>query len=459
MLITDEGAIPAASLWIGSRLWVRAFRAAGLQPGDRVVLALEPSAAFVEVLVAALWEGLTVAPTAPGADTRATLALLDGLDAVVAVVPDPPDPAGETQAGSLPAGIWAADGCSGPRSPLAPPRRARSAPTPSAAMLLRSSGTAGDPHWVALSERNICAVLDSHQPPLALTDAYVVSVLPWHHAFGLILDLLPALLAGAYIARDPSGGRSAGALAELVRQAPAVLCAVPETIAALAALPDGPALIAGLAGGIIGGARVGPELAGLLAGSTLRVGYGQTEASPGIALGEPGRWQANLLGSALGCEVRVVAGELEFRGPNACLGSWEAGGLRVLDPRRWVATHDAVDLVEGELFFRGRCTDRFKLTNGRWVETTALEARLSAALPAAIDVVLFTPDGSTLDVLAVFPPDAEPDGPASEAVVRTVLGLLSERLGRVHRRTAREVAHTPKGAIDRIGAVRELLGG
>ena len=449
VLITDEGTIPAASLWIGSRLWVRAFRAAGMRPGDRVILALPPSAAFVEVLVAALWEGLSIAPVPPGADT---LALLDTLDAVVAVVPAPPGPAE-----SLPPWTWGADGCRGPYPPLAALRRARSAPTPDAVLLLCSSGTTGSPHWVALSDRNVCSVLDSHQPQLALTDACVVSVLPWHHAFGLVLDLLPALLNGAYIVRDPFGGRDAESLAQLLRQAPAALCAVPATIAALAALPDGPALISGLTGGIIGGASVGRDLAKLLTGSALRVGYGQTEASPGIALGDPGRWQPNLLGRALGCEVRVVDGGLEFRGPNACLGSWEAGGLQMLDPRRWVTTHDAVELVDGELFYRGRLADRFKLDNGRWVDTTALEPLLCAALPSASDVLLFTTDGSTIDVLVLAPPDTARDAVATEAMVRAILGPMNARLGRLHWRTPPEVVRTPKGAINRAETVRALL--
>ncbi|HKL87769.1 MAG TPA: hypothetical protein VJ884_02115, partial [Salinibacter sp.] len=59
-LIADDTITPGASLWTGSRLWTESFRAVGLERGDRLVIALPPGTAFVQVLVAALWEGCTV---------------------------------------------------------------------------------------------------------------------------------------------------------------------------------------------------------------------------------------------------------------------------------------------------------------------------------------------------------------------------------------------------------------
>ena len=74
-LLVGEGfGIPAASLWTGARTWVNRFRAAGLRPGERVVLALPRSPAFIMAMVAAWWEGLTVCPVPEArADLPATL--------------------------------------------------------------------------------------------------------------------------------------------------------------------------------------------------------------------------------------------------------------------------------------------------------------------------------------------------------------------------------------------------
>jgi len=462
VIFADDDVIPAASLWIGSRHWVNAFRAAGLRPGDRLVLALPASAPFVQVLIAALWEGLTVAPVPAGSDPET---MLDELDARVAVVAQSSgalsgilDVTGRPGPGSGRPGVWTADGVSGPARDIGVVRRATQPRTPEAALLLSTSGTTGRPRWIALSDRNVCAVLDSHQPRFGLSGAYVVSVLPWHHAFGLILDLLPALLAGSYIARDPQCGRDPLALAALLRRAPAVLSAVPHTITMLAALDDGEALLAGLAGGTIGGAQVSNDLAAMLERTALRVGYGQTEASPGIALGEPGRWKAGLLGRPVGCEVRLVDGALEFRGENACIGEWGAGGFVQLDPGRWVATGDAVEQIDGELFYRGRVVNNFKLANGRWIETSTLEPAIREALQLATDVVLFTAAGSTLDVVVVLPADRAWNAGAQHEAIRRALGHLGDLLGHVHLIDPAAVVRDTKGAIDRRATVEQLRG-
>jgi acyl-CoA synthetase (AMP-forming)/AMP-acid ligase II len=271
---TVDGLVPAATLWSGARRWVAWVRGAGLAPGDRLVCALPPGPAFVMVLVAALWEELTFVPVPASADPAPVAREIDAR-VVVAARGAPgvvcPDAAGVPAAGAVHVGATAAP------------------PTPEARLLLRTSGTGGAPRWIALSDANLCAVLESHRPHLPLASAVVLSVLPWHHAFGLVLELLPSLLAGAELLRDPSGGRDAGSMLDVAAAHPVThLHAVPRTITLLTDDARGRALLAGLAGGVVGGAPVDAVLAATLAGTRLRVGYGQTEAAPGIALGEPG---------------------------------------------------------------------------------------------------------------------------------------------------------------------------
>jgi long-subunit acyl-CoA synthetase (AMP-forming) len=205
---------------------------------------------------------------------------------------------------------------------------------------------------------------------------------------------------------------------------------------------------------VVGGAPADAALAAVLAGTRLRAGYGQTEASPGITLGDPGAWRAGALGRPLGCEVRLDAdGVLAFRGPNACLGVWTAdgsgrGGLTREPPGRWVRTGDLAHAeADGTYTFDGRAADSFKLANGRFVAAAAIERAVRARWPHLTEALLSTPDGSLL-VLAVSATEAgEPELDARG--IAEVLGPLARRPLRVVRVEPEAWARTPKGELDR----------
>jgi long-subunit acyl-CoA synthetase (AMP-forming) len=222
----------------------------------------------------------------------------------------------------------------------------------------------------------------------------------------------------------------------------------------LAATDAGRALLGGLRGGVVGGAPADAALAAALAGTRLRVGYGQTEASPGITLGDPGAWRAGALGRPLGCEVRLDAdGVLAFRGPNACLGTWVAdgrgaGALTVEPPDRWVRTGDLARAeADGTYTYEGRAADSFKLANGRFVAAAAVEGAVRARWPRLGEVLLSTPDGTAL-VLAVSPADGGNPG-LDPGGLAEVLGPLAGRPLRVVRVEPDAWARTPKGELDR----------
>lgn len=433
-LIVDEAITPAASLWMGSRLWVESFRSTSLTTGDRVVVSLPPSAAFVQVLLAALWEGLSIAVAPPSADTEG---LLDHLDARATISSEPATHG------------WHTTSPDGPSSEPTHLRPSESPRTPDVRFLLQTSGTTGDGTWVALSDHNVLSVLASHVPHLALKNARVLSVLPWSHAFGLVLDLFPALLSGAEIVRDPKGGRSPSHLVQLGKAWGVThLSAVPLTIKQLAEASGGPRLLKHLHGGIVGGAPIDGPLADRLSHTSLRVGYGQTEAAPGIALGAPGDWAAHYLGTPVGCSVRVASdGELLFEGPNACIGFWRNEGLERTDPGRTVHTSDLVRRESNRLFFRGRKDDAFSLSNGRIVRAGALEGTLKRAFPSLEDAFVYSPNGDDVAV-ALCPPDSNTDVPSIDAV-RTALGSVGHRLAETTTVASDAWPTDPKGAVDR----------
>jgi non-ribosomal peptide synthetase component E (peptide arylation enzyme) len=441
--VIEEGAItPGGSLWTGARLWTEAFRDTSLRSGDRLVLALPSSTAFVQVLVAALWEGFTIAIATPRDDIDA---LCDALDARGAVAPQ-----------SAPH-TWTADAHAGPEDAPDALRPPNTDPTPDVRFLLRTSGTTQLARWIALSDRNVLSVLASHLPHLTLRNARVLSVLPWSHVFGLVLDLFPALLAGAEIIRDPEGGRDPSSLVDLAEQWGAThLSAVPLTMQRLLEHEGGPALLDQLHGGIVGGAPVSGPLADRLSETRLRAGYGQTEAAPGITLGPPGRWAAHYLGRSLGCDVEVADdGELLFEGPNACVGVWRRHeGLDRLDPDRTVRTGDLVRREGDDLFFEGRKGTAFKLSNGRLVRAGAWEGRLKSTYPFLHDALLFTPDGT--DLALALCTDRPSDELPSLGDLCTDLGTLGNRLAEVTTVSPEDWIQLPKGTVDRNEMTRRL---
>lgn len=436
LLIFEDRIIPAASVWTGARVWTSCLRELGIGAGDRVVLALEPSPAMLMAFVACLWEGATIAMAPPGDDTDA---LADRLDARAAI-----------SCG----GRWAItpDHDGGPEAP-ASLRPAVHERTPDARLLMRTSGTTGVGRWIALSDRNVLSVVDAHRPALGLAGGTALSVLPWHHAFGLVIDLLPALFSGASVVRDDAGGRDADRVVDMcARWGVTSLSMVPLTAERLLDARGGLPLIGTLAGGVIGGAPVTARLASALAGTSLRVGYGLTEAAPGVCVGHRGEFSPGFIGRPIRCEVVTDDhGVLHVRGENVCLGYWTESGLEPADPGRWLRTGDVVEPADplasdAGLRFIGRADDSFKLDNGRFVEASRLERAILELVPWAGEAALRTPEGRTLEVVLVG--DRELSR-ADHAAVRIALGGLGGRLKRVRRLPPAAAPRTGKGALDR----------
>jgi long-subunit acyl-CoA synthetase (AMP-forming) len=231
---------------------------------------------------------------------------------------------------------------------------------------------------------------------------------------------------------------------------------VPLTIQRLVDHPDGMGFLRQLQGGIVGGAPVAAPLAEALGETRLRVGYGQTEASPGIALGAPGAWAANYLGRPLGCDVHLDAdGEIHFQGPNACVGFWGEDGLDRRAPDRTVATGDLGTRDGDDLFFRGRTDDAFKLSNGKLVQAGAHEATLKEAFPELQDAFLFTHDGTNLTLALLPRTSASPPDPEA---LHSHLQSLAKRVHHVRVLDPASWQASKKGAVDRRAMARQLAG-
>jgi acyl-CoA synthetase (AMP-forming)/AMP-acid ligase II len=439
-IVFPDSAISAASLWVASRLWVDLFRERGLRAGDRVVLQWPASPGFLAFLIAAIWEGLSTAVIPPGMTPEESLGFFDA------------------RLGLGCEGL-AADGAGCPEVPAEwRVRESRLEPTADVRLFMRTCGTSGAPDWVALSDGNVWSVLDSHRPRLVCREDVVLSVLPWFHSFGLIIDLLPALLGAGMIVRESSGGKDAGSIIETAGAYGVTWCSmVPLQTQRLASSDAGLEFLERLRGGVVGGASASRQLADAISGTSLFVGYGQTEASPGITLGEPGSWVPGAIGAPLGCEVRVDReGRLHVRGGNVCHGRWTAAGLRRFPADRWHDTGDIVSVKDGEMVFLGRSDHNFKLANGRMVDAAAIESALREADARIVDAAVISPDMFQLRVYVVMSDSgAAPD----VRVIERVLGNLADRLEAVVALRESAGIRTTKGALDRLKLRREAIVG
>jgi len=431
-LVADGVKMTATQLHHGADDWSRALRRAGIARGDRVVCALPNGAAFAQLLVAALADGVTLAPVPPDEDVGP---LLDALDARIAIAVESTHPHVATPSRT-----------GGPPNGPMEPRRATER-TDAVAFLLRSSGTTGVPRWIALSDAGVLAVLESHLPFLGIDGASTLCVLPWHHAFGLILGLLPALLRARRIVTATNVGRDTTSMIAVVEtHAVDHMNMVPLTASRLGTSDEGRRILQVLNGGLVGGAPIDAAAAAVLSSTRLRIGYGQTEAGPGIMLSHPGEFRPMLLGRPIGCDVRMDDdGVLAFRGANACIGFWQNAALTSLDPDRWHRTDDIVTVSAGVYSFVGRTSMTFKLANGRLVAAPALERAIRERITRITDVVLMPRGGEGIDILySTF--DALP---VDDAAIRDILGGLGKYIHRTQCVGTDDWFRSSKGEIDR----------
>lgn len=416
VFLTDDRICPAASLWAGTRLVTEEIRNSDLKPEDLVCLHAEPGIRFLESLFASMWTGLKLVILPPGHS---------------------PDEAG------LPVNAVFQNGkpvrISGNHKRI-------QGNLPHSGIILMSSGTSGKPKPVWLTEKSILSVLNSHIPRMEMTGRRVLSVLPWHHSFGLVLELLAAVAEAEMVIRSSSGSKNTDAIVKLGRQtASDYMHAVPLIIYRM--IESGHSdFIQSLSGGIVGGAEITDKnVLRVLQNSKLRAGYGQTEASPGIMLGDAGEWSSAFIGRPLGCEVKVIRGELMFSGDNACAGIIRDGTFT--ETTAWTKTGDLVSKTENGYRFEGRLSDNFKLRNGTFLEVQKLEQQISDSTDLPVIIRKSAGSDGMFDVCIL---DRGEHPNESIANIRKYIKPdLQKYLNQILLIPSAEAMRTPKGSMDR----------
>ena len=260
-------------------------------------------------------------------------------------------------------------------------RFTRAATDPTAAAEIHTTrGRTGPPKRVLLSHGALLANAQALQQMFSLGVAdRLLSLLPFHYAFGSTVTLWTPLLAGAGVLLPPvrSDGGDAG-LARLLRARPATVLVGTPRDAELSLKTLEPQDLPQLRLALVGGSALDPELRDAWRarfGQDLLEGYGCTECAPVIAVNVPPprdpveRQPGALVGSLglvlPGTAVRVVdpetgaslppgePGLLEVKGPQVMLGylARHAGrreGIQVdRDADRGNAAHQGAGQVSG----------------------------------------------------------------------------------------------------------------
>ncbi|HEX5203445.1 AMP-binding protein [Paractinoplanes rhizophilus] len=369
-----------------------------------------PPAELVRHLRGSRATALVVRDTAGNAAARAAETL--GLP-VIEVLPTGPAPRAGLQGGN-------------PREHAHEPPRAADA-----ALLLRTSGTTGEPKFVAISHARLCLSARNIASGLELTeDDRCLNVMPLSHAHGLLTPLLATLSAGGQVDCLP-GFDADGFFAAMSRCKPTWYSAVPTIHQEILARAGGQREVIGAttlrfvrSASAPLPAHVRDRLAETFRAPVIE-SYGMTETTSVVASNPlpPRARKPGSVGLPAGCEVAVLdgnghpapvgqVGEIVVRGPAVADGydhDREATATAFVDG--WFHTGDLGRFDEdGYLYLAGRTKETIN-RGGLTVSPFEIEQVLQSHPAVAQAVVFPLPHptlGEDIGVAVVPAEDAQP---------------------------------------------------
>lgn len=386
-----------------------------------------------------------VAPTSPEGVTRFTRSLRMALDGSGPAV-TPALPATAPHAGAVPSGAELADvGLGVPGS---------------VALVVRTSGSSGDPRQVMLDADALVASAHATHERLGGGGRWVLA-LPLQHIAGLQV-VVRSIVAGTEPTVLPGPGfdpaDAAPALAAARRPGvPLYASLVPTQLHRVVAAASGGVLPsalrpwADLDAILVGGAAASPDLLDRARAVGLRVvtTYGMTETAGGCVYdGVP----------LTGVRVRVD-GTVQVAGPVLARGYLGRPDLDVVfevrDGVRWLRTPDLGELVDGVLRVRGRADDVI-VTGGVKIAPATVESVLSAVPGVAEVCVVGPPDEEWGQVVTAVVVPADRTAPPRLADLRdAVVPTLGPAAAPRRLVVVDAIAHRGPGKIDRAGVLAQ----
>jgi len=266
--------------------------------------------------------------------------------------------------------------------------------------LIYTSGTTGSPKGVMLSHENLLSnikTVNSRFKEFKNRELTSLNILPWAHIYGLTTELYYNILNGNKVAISSGVDNFVKECSEIK---PDLLYLVPKVLELIKKklnILDKPVLrlvlplvLKRLFGNNIitifmGGAKLDENTKKFYIDSGINIceGYGCSETSPMISvnhISDPR--DINSIGKVLdGILVDIVDNEILVSGPNVMLGYWNNKDAtdEVLVKSKgltWYKTGDAGNKVDDFLYYNGRISENYKLSNGKFVNVNDTESKL-----------------------------------------------------------------------------------
>ncbi|MEA1870766.1 MAG: AMP-binding protein, partial [Candidatus Bipolaricaulota bacterium] len=288
------------------------------------------------------------------------------------------------------------------------------------AILMYTSGTTGNAKGAMLLHRNLSsnAITAVETVDLVSSDTFL-TIVPWHHIYGLTVTLITPILAGATTSYAPVDRN----LAQVMLKArPTILLGVPKLYNVLYGK-----VMASIEGSLLKKLiyKLSPTLMGKLVtkklfgkdfrfltsggaplsreietgfrkmGIGIMEGYGLTETSPILTMSEafavePGMTAFDEVSIRIDHPDENGIGEVVVKGPNIMAGYYKnpEATREVIDEQGWFHTGDLGSLKGGRLLLSGRAKNVIVLDTGENVYPEEVEFEL-VAIPAIEEIMVY----------------------------------------------------------------------
>ena len=284
----------------------------------------------------------------------------------------------------------------------------------SLAMICFTSGTSGSAKGVMLSmssiSNNVAYKLDLFSRYVGTN---VLAILPFAHIYGLVIELLLPLCAGAITNIIISNSISIkNIISSCIILSPKIIFVVPRLIEYLINENYNlKRLFKGLDFLSVGGAELKNEVEKKLQQNNIgiAIGYGATECGTRITLATAQEYKSGSVGKVVsGLELKIAdTGEILVKGENVMLGYYKdpEATARKIDADGWLHTGDKGHLDEdGYLYVEGRLEqDIIVLPNGENIRPDNIESLINA-LPEVSESIVLARNGH---LVAIVVPDSQ----------------------------------------------------